>query len=279
MEIRNLRLRARQELVAIVLVVWQGGVALAQCAVVDWFAEGARRAATTDSYIETDGPTFTRASTTVPTAMVQLESRYLYSSHPTLNSGPQLDLRVGLAPCVELRAEWSGVDAGPDFQSVEDLEVGFKFALTKGGGWIPTTALVTELLTPTGYGANAYGTLTPEIDYIYSWVLPKNFGLSGSTGTIVGQPGETHVIQVYQSLVLSRSWLDQRLITAYEWYSFFNAGVNQAVVSQGVVAAPSMDGAVLWRPAHNVQFDWRAGFGLNGQETGFYTGVGLSLRY
>ncbi len=205
--------------------------------------------------------------------MVQLETRYLYSSRPTVDSFPQMDLRIGLTPRIELRAEWAGVDSGTNFRSAEDLEVGFKFALTKGRGWIPQSALVAEILTPTGYGQNAYGTATPEIDYIYGWSPTDRIGIGGSTGAIFGQPGAPSVTQFYQSLVISRTWLDEHVITAYEWYSLFGSGANQGAF------LPSMDGAVLVRPTHNLQFDWRGGFGLNQQSTAFFTGVGVSVRY
>ena len=85
-----------------------------------------RRAAQNNSYLQTDGPTFTRASSTVPTGMVQLENRYLYQSDPTVNSLPLEDLRIGLTPGIELRAEWAGMDNGTNFRSAEYLEVGFK---------------------------------------------------------------------------------------------------------------------------------------------------------
>jgi hypothetical protein len=252
---------------------WQAGASCAQTPVLDWLAQGAQQAADPNSFIDTDGPTFTRASTTVPTGIIQLETRYSYSWRPNVNSFPQLDLRIGLTPRIELRAEWVGVDFGPNFRSSEDLEVGFKFEMTKQSGWIPQSALATELLTPTGYGQNAFGTVAPEVDYIYNWSLTQKFGFGGSTGAIFGQPGAANVTQFYQSAVLSRSWLEQRVLTECEWYSLFGSGTNQGAV------LPSIDGAILLRLTHNLQLDWRAGFGLNRQATSFFTNGGLSVRY
>jgi hypothetical protein len=205
--------------------------------------------------------------------MVLSENRYLHSANPTVNSVPQSELRLGLTSGIELRAEWAGVDFGPNFRSSEDLEVGFKFAMTKAKDWVPQSALLVELLTPTGYGRNAIGNVAPELDYIYSWSLPQKFGVAGSTGAIFGQPGAPGVTQYYQSLELNRTWLDRHFVTFYETYSLFGSGASQGTV------LPSMDAGVLWRPTYNLQLDWRAGFGLNQRAAGFFTGVGVSARF
>jgi hypothetical protein len=238
----------------------------------DWFGDKAAPTSS-NSYLQTDGPSFTRSNTTVPQGMVLLESRYQYSARPNVDSAPQLDLRVGLMPGIELRAEWAGIDSGTNFRSAEDLELGFKCAVTKGSGWIPQSALLVELLLPTGYGPNAIGTVAPELDYIYAWSLTDKLNLTGSTGAIIGQPGAANVTQFYQSLEVNRSWFDQHLVTFYEAYSLFGSGTNQGAV------LPSMDGGLLVRPTYNVQLDWRAGFGLNQRATGFFTGIGLCVRF
>lgn len=246
---------------------------LLQCPLLDALAGHDERAAATDSYIQTDGPSFTRANTLVPQGWTQLETRYQYTSSPTVSSFPQMDLRYGLTKQVELRAEWLGVDNGTNFRSSEDLEVGAKIAVTDGNGWVPQSALVAEVFTPTGYGANAYRQVTPELDYIYGWSLPKNLSLGGSTGAIFGQPQAPQVKQYYQSLVLGGTCLDGKLSTYYELYSLFGAGNRQGAFQ------PSTDLGVLYRPRHNLQLDWRVGCGLNSQATGFFTSGGVSFRY
>lgn len=245
----------------------------AQGPLLNWISDGPERAAANDSFLQTDGPTFTRASSTVPFEMVQLETRYLYSARPTLNSFPQSILRIGLLPRAELRAEWVGVDSGPGLRSSEDLEVGFKFAVTKNRGWIPETALVAEVLAPTGYGPKSIGTPAPEIDYIYSWSLTDALSFGGGTGAIFGQPAAANVTQFYQSLVVTQTWAAGHVVTAYECYSLFGSDANQGAV------LPSLDGALLLRPTKNLQFDWRVGLGLNQQATAFFTGAGVSARY
>jgi hypothetical protein len=239
----------------------------------DWLADGAQRAANSDTYLQTDGPSFTRSSSTVPEAMALLESRYSYSASPKVNSVPLFDLRIGLTPRLEFRAQWAGVDYGANFRSSEPLGVGFKLATSKANGWIPEASLLVQLLTPTGYGQNAPSKVAPEVDYIYNWALPKQFNCTGSTGAIFGQPGAASVTEFYQSLELNRTLFDQHVLVFGEAYSLFGSGTSQGAV------LPSMDAGFLLRPTHNLQFDWRAGFGLNQRAGGFFTGVGLCVQY
>ena len=259
--------------VALIYAIWPVAAAHAQRPLRDWFDGSEQPTSDGSSFLQTDGPTFTRANTTVPQGMVQLESRYLFSRRPAVYSGPQLDLRIGVLPRVELRAEWAGVDLGSTFRSSEDFELGFKFEATKAAGWIPQSAFLAEILTPTGYGPNAIGKVAPEFDYIFGWSITEALGFGGSTGVIFGQPGASHVTEFYQSLLVNRRWLDGHLVTFCESYSLFGNGTNQAAV------LPSVNSGVLWRPGYNLQFDWHAGFGLNRQAPGFSTGVGICFRF
>lgn len=205
--------------------------------------------------------------------MFQLETRYLHLSRPSVDIFPRLIGRFGLTSRVECRAEWSGVDSGAGFRSSEDLEVGFKFAATTGEEWIPESALLVELFTPTGYGQNAIGRVTPEVDYIYSWRLADSLSLSGSTGAIFGQPNAPSVTLFYQSLSLSYTFWDEHLVAFGEAFSLFGSGTNQGAV------LPSLDAGLLLRPTHSLQLDWRVGMGLNEQAPAFFTGAGISVRY
>ena len=66
------------------------------------------------------------------------------------------------------------------------MEVGFKwqfFAGDKERKWIPTTALITSIIAPTG-GASTLSseTVEPYINLIYGWSLTDKLTLAGSTG-------------------------------------------------------------------------------------------------
>ncbi|HTU25037.1 MAG TPA: transporter [Pirellulales bacterium] len=246
---------------------------LAQGPICEWLTSHDQRSAENDSFLQTDGPSFTRANSTVPQNMLQLETRYLYQNGPTLNSFPQFDLRYGLTQRLEMRAEWAGVDTGPGIRSAEDLEVGFKYLTSKQRRWVPQAALMVELFVPSGYGPNAINTVTPEIDYIYGWTLTPAWAVGGSTGAIFGQPGDSRVTQYYQSAVVEWNSPEQHVQIFGEAFSLFGSHASQGAV------LPSLDSGLLWRPTHNLQLDWRVGMGLNHETTAFFTGGGVTIRY
>jgi hypothetical protein len=245
-----------------------------QCSLVDWLGNHDERVAANQSYLDTDGPSFTRANSVVPRSMALLETRYFYSSNPSTNSFPQFDLRYGLLERLELRAEWSGVDTGPALlRTNHDLEVGFKYLATKQDGIIPLSAIMLELFTPTDNGPNYIPNVAPEIDYMYGWALNKQWSFECSTGAIFGQPGAPGVTQFYQSGTINRTWLGGRYMTFGEVYSLFGSGTNPGAVQ------PNIDCGAQWRLGYNLQLDWRVGMGLNDQTAPFFTNGGVSFRY
>ncbi|HEY5315661.1 MAG TPA: hypothetical protein VIK18_24235 [Pirellulales bacterium] len=130
---------ASRAAVAVAAVLVAHSLAVVRCAdtpILDWLADHPQRAAANQSYLNTDGPSFTRANSTVPQGMVLLEDRYSYAQ-PGINNLPLMDLRLGVSSRLELRAEWGGAEWGPGLQSSQNLEVGFKYLVSRGAGWFP----------------------------------------------------------------------------------------------------------------------------------------------
>jgi hypothetical protein len=164
------------------------------------------------------------------------------------------------------------------------MEVGFKWQLLeedKDRKWVPTTALITSIMAPTG-GTSLLSdqTVEPYINLIYGWSLTEKLTLAGSTGYlgIRQQPAPgSHLSadnyqRFHQSLVAFYT-LGDRTTLFYEWYvwMFTNSSSN--------LPSHYMDGGVLYRLAPNIQLDLRAGFGLSGRPDDFFTGAGLSFRH
>jgi hypothetical protein len=247
-----------------------------------------------DGFIQTDRPSFTNAQTTVPDGWVQLESGYQYTYNATdvrqsnTHNLPQLNLRVGLTDRTELRILWGGVswvdDEGlidTDHERSSNMQVGFKFVITRENGWVPQSALVATVFVPTGDGNGQRPTnktdnfsrrVVPLVDYIYAWTLDEEWTLVGSTGGLFDDPEALVRAQAFQSIVIQRDW-SKRVSAFYEAYCIWD------YERSGTKGSPYMDGGVLWRPLNDVLFDWRAGFGLNNNSDDFYTGVGFSFRY
>ena len=164
------------------------------------------------------------------------------------------------------------------------MEVGFKWQLFPGDEkrkWIPTTALITSIIAPTG-GTSPYSseTVEPYINLIYGWSLTKKLTLSGCTGYLgIREQGVPNSLRhsdnyqrFHQSAVAFYS-VTERTTLFYEWYvlMFTNAANNRPM--------NYMDGGILYRLTTNMQVDIRAGFGLSGRPDDFFTGTGFSVRF
>lgn len=252
---------------------------------------GHRQRARRDGYIETDRPSFTLSDSTVPMGWLQVESGYEYWSlqesvtsstdfHRTLNVLPNLFVRYGWNDWIELRAEWGGVAmvdewyesggtrlAERDFTVDADLKLGVKLQTTRGGGWIPKSALVTSLSLPTGDGS---GNVDPDVLYIYNWSLTDSFSIGGMTGAYFNACFSDPAISFAQS-VIARYYCSPAFDLFYEFYWLTNDGDWSAI----------MDAGLRWRPLANLQFDAKVGtpIGNEPQLDGILTGVGVSFRY
>ncbi len=253
-----------------------------------------------DGPINTDRPTFTPANTVVPKGRLQFESGFTFNSTkagPTrayVHDFPELAVRFGLTDRLEFRTFWLGqtyaptrtVPGGPfhGINGPSDMEVGFKWQLFPGDEtrkWIPTTALITSIMAPTG-GTSLYSdqTVEPYINLIYGWALSKKLTLAGSTGYLgirqQAAPGSgVHAdnLQRYQQSLVAFYSATEKTTLFYEWYiyTFTNATDNRP--------QNFMDGGVIYRLSTNSQLDLRAGFGLSGRPDDFFTGAGLSFRF
>ena len=164
------------------------------------------------------------------------------------------------------------------------MEVGFKwqlFAGDKDRKWIPTTALITSVIAPTGGTSPlSSGTAEPYINLIYGWSPTDKLTLAGSTGYLGMRQQPTPASHLpadsfqryHQSLVAFYS-VGERTTVFYEWYvlMFTNAPNN--------LPTHFMDGGLLYRLTPNIQVDLRAGFGLSGRPDDFFTGTGFSIRF
>ncbi len=253
----------------------------------NWLASYPERAGSVETVIQTDRPSFTAASTLVPTGWVQLESGYQFThnregSRLTNSHGaPQLSLRLGLADWLEWRTLWGGVITNDehtranrrDYSTTsDDLQTGVKLRTSKANGWVPESALIAILYLPTGYGDLSKDRVAPALDYIYTWSITEIWSFTGSTGVVLGRHGDRGSDEWFQTLVLGQQWSDQ-LSTYGEWY------VIDTRTAQGNSTPQTMDAGILWRPRANIQFDWRVGFGLNRSADDFFTGVGFSARH
>ena len=146
--------------------------------------------------LQSDRPGFGDCPSTVGCGRCQLEMGYDYTyDHDSVASHisheyPQSLLRIGMFEnWFEARVSWSQLQvtdrvfggARTTVVGSEDMDVGFKIALTPQQGWLPKTGLVVESKLPTGSPSFTSGKMLPAIEYIYEWQVTKNLQVDGLT--------------------------------------------------------------------------------------------------
>jgi len=240
-----------------------------------------------DEPLATDRPDFTEASSSVGRGVIQLESGYTYTYDDDdandiirrEHSGPEIVLRYGLTDRIEARLVWNylwesnrenGVDQFTD--GADDLTVGSKVEITDEEGWIPESAVILHLITPTGGGAFSNHHVESQINYCYGWDLTEETYLAASTGhTTATDDAVDRYNQFHQSASVGTS-LTEKLGFYIEYFGLYFDGREDDVPENYV------DGGFTFQFDYNNQFDIRAGKGLNEAADDFFGGVGMSFR-
>ncbi|HVT29056.1 MAG TPA: transporter [Lacipirellulaceae bacterium] len=236
--------------------------------------------------LETDRPDFTESPSTVGRGVFQAESGYTFThdnSHGDRtadHSFPETLYRLGVgADWFELRAYWDyEVEqtkiGGVTESGADDLVLGMKFALTPQQGCLPETGIILEMSVPTGADAFSADKVLPGIEYCYDWDITKEWSLSGMTALegAVDEVTNDRYDEFQQTLSLEYSWTEQ--VKSYtEWYvlSPISADTNGPQYY--------FDGGFTVLINNDLQWDIRAGAGLNDAADNFYAGSGLSMRF
>jgi hypothetical protein len=241
-----------------------------------------------DEPIITDRPDFTEASVTVGLGVVQLETGYTYVTDedgPTsfrAHSAPEALLRVGvLADWFELRLAYTYLEETTSTTGVgretlngsDDLYLGVKLALTGQAGILPEMALVPQMRVPSGSSELTAGETLPGVNWLYGWDVTEIVSTGGSTQVNRRLDDETDApyLEFAQSWTINYALTEQ--LTGYtEWFCFAPDGADSNHNEN------YFDGGFAFRPTDNVQFDVRAGVGLNEAAADMFSGVGVSFR-
>jgi hypothetical protein len=238
--------------------------------------------------LESDRPDFTEASTTVGYQRLQIESGYTFThavaGEPAHDAHdlPELLVRYGVAERLELRIAWDqGIvfDRYTDRNSGRvvtesgstDLDVGFKYAISKQKQWRPQSAIIVSVSAPVGAPAQSSRQVDPLVNYLYSWEFNKKLSLNCSTGSSWTAESGDHFSQLWQSASVGYE-LTEKLHVYNEWYAFFRRDSSDNRPQH------YYDAGVTYLVTPNFQLDWRAGHGLNDASDGFFTGCGLVIR-
>lgn len=235
--------------------------------------------------LATDRPDFTEASSTVGRGVSQLEVGYTLF-HDTrgaavrshLHSTPEFLWRQGLgADWFELRVGWNYASEeflDAQFSGAEDMYLGCKLWLTPQRGPWPELAVMPQMTVPTGHPQFTAGEVLPGVNWLYGWDIRDRWSLAGSTQfNRALDPGtDDAYIECAQSCTVGLTWTP-RWKSYAEWFAFFPSGAAVQATEH------YFNGGVTWLLTDDVQWDIRAGLGLNDAAADAFYGTGLSIRW
>ena len=232
----------------------------------------------------TDRPDFTEASSTVGRGVTQFELGYSYYSDQAnggrtdLHSYPEVLMRAGLLrDWFEVRIAYNSgslIEETITNSGSEDLYIGAKIGLTAQKGWLPEMAILPQATLDTGSPEFTNGTALFGTNWLYSWEINDYLSLAGSTQFNRAVDGGTDDLytQWAQSIALGAS-LTECVGSYFEWFAFFPDNADTDGVEH------YLNGGFTYLQTNNVQWDIRAGLGLNDRSQDFLCGAGLSVRF
>lgn len=233
-----------------------------------------------------DRPDFTEGTSTVGRGVIQIEFGYTLEllrgdgasvqahslGEPLLRLGilaDWLEFRVAASPVAQ-RTTLDGT--GHSDTGLEDLYLGIKLALSDQNGIVPALAILPQTTLPTGTDGFSDDRALPGVNLLYSWDIGDAFSLSGSTqiNRSVNEPGDA-VADWAQSLSGGFVLGDRHGLYG-EWFAIFHEGAD------GREAEHYVNAGLTWLVTGDLQWDIRAGTGLNNSAEDLFVGTGLSVR-
>ncbi len=244
--------------------------------------------------IVTDRPDFTESTQAVPRGRFQLEAGYTFTNDhergvtTTDHAFPELLLRIGLADEWELRLGWAGWSLGEEMfrernehgrhvsrnehtDGGADMTLGFKRHLWDQEGWRPDFGVIGELSLPTGSGEKSSGDVDPAVKLLWAYDLTDRLSVAGNVNLGVPRSARGRFVQSAASLSFGYAWTDW----LGSYVEYFGIYPND----RGSDAAHYLNGGFTFPVNDNLQFDIRAGVGLNEEADDFFSGVGFSVRW
>ena len=232
----------------------------------------------------TDRPDFTEASSTVGRGVTQVELGYTYLTdedggvRTDTHVYPELLIRQGLfRDWFELRVAYTAgtENEGPiRREGSADLYVGAKIGLTPQKGALPEMAIIPQAFLDTGSDVFTSGEDLFGVNWLYGWDLNDRLSLAGSTqfNRFVDDITANEYTLWAQSITAGLS-LTEKTGAYFEWFAFFPDNADTDPVEH------YLNGGLTRLINNNVQFDVRAGFGLNDSAQDFFVGTGLAIRF
>ena len=238
--------------------------------------------------LASDRPDFTEASSTVGAGLTQIEMGYTFihdhenASDTQQHSFPEALFRIGMfADWFEWRIAYNhgsqGVTVGgapfTTDAGGEDLYVGVKLALTEQDGVLPEMALIPQMTLPVGHEAFTAHEVCPGVNWLYGWDINEFISTAGSTQ--INKSVDEDDSNYYE---IAQSWTIGYTFTEHwggytEWFALFPSGASTALPEY------YFDGGFIFPVTNDLQFDIRAGIGLNEPADDYFAGAGVVVRF
>lgn len=234
--------------------------------------------------ITTDRPDFTEASSTVGAGVAQVEMGYTFSHDDSAgvttesHSLPETLFRYGTPiDWLELRLATNYLrenSAGSSIDGAEDLYLGAKLGLTLQDGLLPEMAIVPQMTIPSGADGLSGNRVLPGLNWLYGWDVNDFISTAGSTQfnhAVDGGTGGPNT-EWAQSWTVGYS-LHDRVAAYTEWFVLVPHSAETAQTQHYA------NGGFTVLLSDDIQWDIRAGMGLNDAADDLFVGTGLSVRY
>lgn len=242
----------------------------------------------------TDRPDFTESPYPVPPGRVQWELGYTFTfgrerrTRRSAHTAPELLARLGLHERLELHIGWEGYTwsterfprTTPGGREVlgrmheaaaADVSVGLKLGLGDPDGLRPALGLLGELTLPSGSPAATAGDVEPAVLLACAWDIGPRLSVGANGGLAVRSDPAGRFVQTRASVSASLA-LDERTSVFVEYFGLYPD-------ARGQDAAHAVDAGLTVQLTADVQFDVRAGVGLNRQAPDLFAGIGLAWRW
>jgi hypothetical protein len=133
-------------------------------------------------------------------------------------------------------------------------------------------AIMPQMNVPTGHADLSSGEVEPGVNWLYGWDIFERVGAGGSTHVNRAQDDTGRFFAEFAQSFTINYALGDRLGAYTEWLAFFPYDAATALPQQ------YFDGGFTFRQNNNLQFDIRAGVGLNEAADDFFAGLGSVIR-
>lgn len=223
-----------------------------------------------------DRPGFSTGTYTVEPGHFNLELGYEASfsnsgASRTTHTAPLMDVRVGVAPELEMDLMWDGWStdrvAGNSSTATSDMAIGGKYRLASHSQYNITALGVLSL--PTGSGASS-GDVNPTVALIWDYVVSDWATAFGMAQVASSAESADRHYNLQPAVGLSFSHTD-KLGTFVEFYTDMQLGPNTQ-------RSDMMDAGITYLLTDSTQLDFNFGLSLDNRSDDF-VGAGIAMRF